>query len=90
MDVHAAVDKPDEEPNNPAAHSVHALAPAALYLPALHCAAVAFVDPVAHAYPAVHVPEQDAVDKPAVEPKKPAAHSVHVEEPAKLYCPGGH
>ena len=46
--------------------------------------------PDGQAYPAVQLPEQAAVDRPAVAPYSPAAHAVHVPEPDKLKAPGGH
>ena len=38
---------------------MHAPDPLTAYRPGLHCTAVAFVDPAAHAYPAGHAPLHD-------------------------------
>ena len=76
----------------------------------MHIAAVAFVEPATHAYPAAHKPEhsgsvkpvsfpnepalqgplQNAVDKPSLDPYKPAAQLVHTPAPGKLYVPTAH
>ena len=40
--------------------------------------------------PAVHKPEHADVGRPVVLPYNPAAQSVHVDAPAKLYFPVGH
>ena len=69
---------------------MHAPAPAKLYWPAGHGAAVALVEPVEHAYPAVHWPLHAAVPTAAVAPYRPAAHILHAPAPAKLYWPAGH
>jgi hypothetical protein len=66
--LHDALPLAAENPNCPAAQSVHTAAPLRLYLPAGHVWAVADVDPAGHAYPAVHIPEHDAVEAPDVDP----------------------
>ncbi len=66
LEVWAEVD-----PKSPAAQSVQAPAAGPEYLPAGHREAVGLVEPAAHAYPAVHGPEQEAVDWPEVEPYCP-------------------
>jgi hypothetical protein len=66
--LHDALPPAAENPNRPAAQFVHTAAPLVLYLPAGHVWAVADVDPAGHAYPAVHIPEHDAVVSPDVDP----------------------
>ena len=85
--VHDAFVRPDVDPYRPTAHALHTPAPALLYCPAGHTAAVALVDPAAHAYPATQLPEHPAVPSPAVDPYSPAAHGVHVPDPPTLYLP---
>ena len=63
---HAEDVRPTVAPNVPGGHAVHTAAPAVEYRPATHCTAVGDVLPAAHAYPAVHWPEQLA--RPGVEP----------------------
>ena len=65
---HAATDMADVDPYRPGAQFVHTPAPATLYRPAGHIAAVAFVDPAAHAYPAVQSASHTAEDWPTVDP----------------------
>ena len=88
-----AVALPLTLPYSPALHAVHTLAPAKLYCPALHCTAVALVDPAAHAYPAAHGPLQLLFVAPLTFPYRPASHTPLQPGPAPtplLYRPAGH
>jgi hypothetical protein len=49
---------------------------------------VAFVDPAGQAYPALHVPEHDAVVVPGALLYKPAAHTTHDCEAGREKYPG--
>ncbi len=82
--VQDALVSPAVEPNVPAGHSVQLPAPAKLYLPTAHTAAVGLVDPAAHAYPAVHDPLHAAVGRVVELPNNPAAQAVQVPDPAVL------
>lgn len=82
--VQDALVSPAVEPNVPTGHSVQLPAPAKLYLPTAHTAAVGLVDPAAHAYPALQPPVHPLVVRPCTAPYSPAAHSVHVPDPAVL------
>ena len=88
--VQADIASPVLAPYVPALQFVHVPAPAKLYLPTGHMTAVELVLPDGQAYPAVQLPEQAAVGRPAVAPYSPAAHAVHVPDPDKLKAPGGH
>jgi hypothetical protein len=79
-------------PNRPVAHTLQLTAPGREYVPAGQTDAVALVEPGAHAYPAVHMPLQAAVFKPAVVAlnQVPAGQLLHDPAPARLYRPGGH
>jgi hypothetical protein len=68
---HVALDNPVVEPYSPAAQLVHDPAPAKLYVPSEHMAAVELVDPAAQLYPAVHTPVHVAVMRPALAPYVP-------------------
>ena len=59
--LHAADGRPAVDPYTPAGQSVHDPAPANEYLPDGQTDAEEFVDPAAHAYPALHTPLQPAV-----------------------------
>jgi hypothetical protein len=48
------------------------------------CDAVEDVDPATQKYPAKQLPVQLVVVRPCVDPYSPAAHSVHVPDPAVL------
>jgi hypothetical protein len=72
--VHDALLMAGLAPYRPAAHALHVLAPLKLYVPAGHVADVEFVDPAAHAYPAVHGPVQPDVVRPDVAPYRPGSH----------------
>ncbi len=49
---------------------------------------MAFVDPAAHAYPALQFPLHVSTDKPAVDPKRPAGHgAVHEGDVSPLVFP---
>lgn len=61
-------------PKVPPGHSLHWPAPARLYRPGGHISAVAEVEPGAHAYPAVQVPEQVDTTSPLEAPNVPAGH----------------
>ncbi len=76
----------------PAGQSLHAPAPARLYLPVGHTDAVASVDPAGQEYPAVQGPLQAAVLRPTADKLNhvPAGQSVHTAAPARLYLPPGH
>ncbi len=92
--MHAAVGSPDVLPYRPALQSLHDPAPDKLYFPTLHTAAVEFVDPATHAYPAVQFPLHDAVVRPIVAPYVPAGQgAVQFAEAiaaASPYVPGAH
>ncbi len=62
-------------PNRPAAQSVHTPCPPTLNFPGRHAAAVAFVDPAAHAYPGAHMPGQEFDDRPGAALNCPAGHA---------------
>ncbi len=66
--LHAADGRPAVDPYTPAGQSVHDPAPANEYFPAGQTDAVEFVDPTAHAYPALHAPSQLAVHRPLTDP----------------------
>ena len=76
-------------PNRPAAQSVHTPCRPVLYFPGTHTAAVALVDPAAHAYPAAQSPLHVATDTPGVDPNCPATHVVHTPAPPSEYVPAG-
>jgi hypothetical protein len=86
---HAEDVRPTVAPNVPGGHAVHTAAPAVEYRPATHCTAVGDVLPAAHAYPAVHWPEQAPDGRPVAAPKVPAGQSVQAPAPAREYCPTG-
>lgn len=65
---HVGTVRAGPEPYVPGGHWVHSLAPAPLYVPAEHTAAVALVDPTGHAYPAAQRPEQAGDARPACAP----------------------
>jgi hypothetical protein len=88
--LHWALDNPAVAPYRPATQSVHDPAPTREYWPTPHCSAVALVDPAAQAYPAVQLPVQAAVGRPAVDPYLPAGQAVHVPDPEGAYCPATH
>ena len=68
LPVHADVISPTVEPNRPATQLVQDPDPATEYLPAGHWLAVADVDPMGQAYPAVHAPLHVEDVSPAVAP----------------------
>jgi hypothetical protein len=80
----------DIAPYRPALQLMQANAPARLYLPAGHTAALAFVEAAPQTYPALHSPLQLAIGMPDTAPYSPAAQSVHTLAPVKLYRPAGH
>ncbi len=78
LPLHTADVKPVLAPKLPAGHGVQDPAPAREYCPAGQMDAVGDVDPATHAYPAVQLPEQDAVVRPVEAPYVPAGHdAVH-------------
>ena len=78
----------DAEPYRPAAQSTHTLAPAREYFPAGHANAVGLVDPAAHTYPPLQLPEHPDDDTPDTDPYKPAAHgAVHDATPMFAVAP---
>ena len=85
-----AVALPLTLPYSPALQATHTLAPVKLYCPALHCTAVAFVDPAGHAYPATHVPLQLLFVSAATLPNTPGGHATQLVDPDVLYDPTGH
>ncbi len=70
-------------PKVPASHGEHAAAPATLNCPRPHGTAVADVEPLGHAQPAVHEPEHSADVRRSVEvePKRPPGQSLHTLAP---------
>jgi hypothetical protein len=70
--VQSDVVSPVVFPNRPTAQSVHTPCPPVLNFPGGHAAAVAVVDPAAHAYPAAQSPLHAAVCRPRAEPNLPA------------------
>jgi hypothetical protein len=86
---HSGDDNPGVLPNLPTIHKAHDPAPAGLYEPAGHRAAVALVAPSGHAYPGVHTPSH-ATARPASPAHVPARQLVQASAPASLYCPAGH
>jgi hypothetical protein len=85
--LQADVARPDTAPKSPALQFVHVPAPAKLYVPAAHIAAVGELLPATHTYPALHCPLQLAVDSPSDAPYTPAGHTVHSPDPDTLYVP---
>ncbi len=78
---HAADVRPADDPNTPAGHIRHSLAPASEYCPAGHCTAVALVDPAGQACPALHPPLQLTDARPSSLPNDPAGHNpLHAAE----------
>jgi hypothetical protein len=73
-----------------AGHWLHVPAPASLYLPPGHTAAVALVEPAAQTYPALQLPEHVAFLKPTDPPYTPAGHRLHDPAPPALYWPTAH
>ncbi len=73
----------------PAAQSLHAPAPATLYLPGRQTDAVALVDPAGQEYPAVQVALQAAV-RPVSSLHLPAAQLLQAPAPARLNFPERH
>ena len=69
-----ALVRPGLAPYRPAAQLLHDPAPPTLYEPTPHIAAVALVDPAAHAYPALQFPVHVAFTMPDAAPYTPAAH----------------
>jgi hypothetical protein len=65
-------------------------APDRLYVPGRHIAAVAMVDPDAHAYPAAQRPLHAGDVTPAADPYVPPGHAVHDPAPPSLYVPASH
>ncbi len=74
--LHAAVLRPTADTLNqvPAGQSLHAPAPAGLYLPAGHTDVVALVEPMGQENPAVQGPLQDRSVSDVVLPHLPGAH----------------
>ncbi len=64
----AAVVRPATAPYAPPGQGLHTPATAREYVPAGHMDVVELVDPAGQAYPAVQLPEQDAVVRPVVAP----------------------
>jgi hypothetical protein len=85
-----AVVRPGVAPYSPALQLLHTPAPATLKVPAGHMTAVADTDPVAHAYPGVHSPEQLADGRPAEPPYVPAGQLEHTPDPDVANLPTGH
>jgi hypothetical protein len=73
--LHAALLSAKDDPNLPALHGEHSAAPDKLNCPGTHTAAVALVDPLTHACPALQFPLHAAEDRPACAPNSPAAHA---------------
>ncbi len=86
--MQAAEGRPLVFPKVPAGQGLHTAEPAREYCPAGQMHAVALVDPATQAYPAVQLPEQAVVVRPAVAPYKPAAHGLHVPAAPRLNVPG--
>ncbi len=74
LPLQADVGRPVTPPKSPAAHKLHAPAPAKLYCPSLHIVAVALVLAAGHAYPGLHAPLQLAEVAPGP-PHRPAMHA---------------
>ena len=87
---HADDVTPAVDPKRPAGHGVQTTAPARLYFPAPHIAAVALVLPDTHAYPALQLPLHAADASADVAPYSPAGHAVHTLALALEYHPGVH
>jgi hypothetical protein len=90
LPLHAADGRPAAAPYVPAGHALHTPALPMLYRPAVHIAAVALVDPATQACPALQLPLQPALDRPAVAPYVPAGHALHTPAPPTLYRPAAH
>ena len=56
--VHCDEISPVEDPKVPAGQGLHVQAPPVLYVPALHIAGVAVIDPATQKWPALQLPEQ--------------------------------
>jgi hypothetical protein len=74
LPLQIAEGRPGPDPNTPAGHRLHSLAPLALKVPAGQSAGDGVTDPAAHAYPAAHGPLQEGAVMPLVLPKRPAGH----------------
>ncbi len=80
--------RPAVAPYVPAGHRLHWPAPPALYWPATHIAAVALVEPATQAYPALQLPLQPALDRPAVAPYVPEGQgAVHAADGSAMEAP---
>jgi hypothetical protein len=88
--VHDAVVRPVVSPYSPGLHMLHDAAPDRLYVPSGHIAAVALMEPTAHAYPAEHAPEHASVIKLASDPYLPPGHGVQDPVLASRYAPDTH
>ncbi len=62
----------------PPGHGVGASAPIGQYPPTGQVTLLATIDPAGQYHPAVHLPEQLAVDNPTTLPYTPAGHAPHV------------
>jgi hypothetical protein len=86
--LHAVLVRPGVDPNVPAGHAAQVPALPTLYWPGMHTAAVAFVDPAAHAYPALQGPLHAGLDRPLAAPYRPGLQLLQVPTPPTLYWPG--
>lgn len=82
--VQADDDSPDVDPYLPAPQGVQAPAPAVLYVPAGHSAAVEVTELAVQAYPGLHAPLQDGVVRAGMAPNAPAGHGLQASAPAVL------
>jgi hypothetical protein len=85
---HAADVRPGVPPYCPAAHTVHAAAPAREYRPTGH--SVPLTLPATQKYPTVQLLEHAADVRPATLPYSPAPHCVHAPAPPSEYVPATH
>ncbi len=72
------------------AHRRQEAAPGKLKVPGAHTAAVALVEPVEQAYPAVQGPLHAGDVKAVVAPYRPAGQAEQTLAPAREYVPGPH
>ena len=76
---------------DPAAHDLHALVEAAVYLPALHALQVVAPDAALTTFPLPQLSHADAALRPVSDENLPALQSVHpAAVSAKLYLPAAH
>jgi hypothetical protein len=87
--LQAAVDMAVVAPNSPALQLVQTPAPTRLNVPTGHVTAVARMDTGGQAKPGAHAPEHPGSAIAVEAPYRPAAQSLHIGAPERLYVPTG-